>query len=77
MRNEKPVNVYDVNQGDSLPSGSVIGTSLPSDGVTLYSGEGTEIFVWIGEDMYSSGTMILLRFGTENNVSQNISVKLS
>ncbi len=54
--NGVPVNDYGVSSGGSLSTASSTGTSVPSDGLTLKSGEGTTIYVWIGGDLMSSGT---------------------
>ena len=74
--NERPVDEYGLVAGGSLSNGYLIGTSLPFDVVNLQPGESLELYVWIGEDRFSSGTTVLVRIGSVNNVSQNISVKL-
>jgi hypothetical protein len=54
--NGVPVNDYRVSNGGSLSDASSTGTSIPSDGLTLMSGEGAIMYVWIGSDLMSSGT---------------------
>ena len=75
--NERPVDVYGIMAGGSLSDGSLIGTSLSSDGINLQPGENVDVLVWIGDERFSSGTTVLVRMGAVNNVAQNISVKLS
>ncbi|MHA2393522.1 MAG: archaellin/type IV pilin N-terminal domain-containing protein [Promethearchaeota archaeon] len=66
--NSRPVNEYDLAPGDSLSSGTVIGTSLPKSGITLESGETTTQHLWIGSGLFSSGTSIELKIENINNV---------
>ena len=54
--NSVPVNEYGVSGGGSLSNALCTGTSVSSSGLTLMSGEGTIIYVWIGSSLMSSGT---------------------
>jgi flagellin-like protein len=66
--NSKPVNEYDIAPGESLSSGRVIGTSLPKSGIILESGESTTQHLWIGSELFSSGTSIEIKIENINNV---------
>jgi hypothetical protein len=58
--NRELVDEYGVSPGGSLSSKSVIGTSVPVDGVAIGSGSRLSISVWIGSDLISSGNQISL-----------------
>jgi hypothetical protein len=54
------VDEYGLAPRDSLSSKSVIGTSLPADGVVIGSNERFTISVWIGGDLFDIGNQISL-----------------
>ena len=58
--NRELVDEYGVSPGGSLSGKSVIGTSVPVDGVVIGSGSRLSISVWIGSDLFSSGNQISL-----------------
>lgn len=66
--NSKPVNEYGKAPGDSLSSGTVIGTSISKSGIMLESGETTTQYLWIGSELFSSGTSIEIKIENVNNV---------
>jgi hypothetical protein len=75
--NGKPVDVYGLIHGDSLVNGTLIGTSLTEDGVVLTSGESFNAHVWIGDQLFSSGTEIEIHFNDINSVTLKRSVQLT
>ena len=58
--NRELVDEYGVSPGGSLSGESVIGTSVPVDGVVIGSGSRLSISVWIGSDLFSRGNQISL-----------------
>jgi len=56
--NKKIVQEYGLVPGDALTSSSSTGTSLPQEGVLLKPGDRVTIHLWIGRDVFSSGTQI-------------------
>lgn len=58
--NKELVDEYDLAPRDSLSSKSVIGTSLPADGVVIGSNERITINVWVGGDLFGVGNQISL-----------------
>ncbi|MCW4048619.1 MAG: hypothetical protein NWE89_02675 [Candidatus Bathyarchaeota archaeon] len=58
--NKVPIDEYNIPVNGSLSSTTVTGTSIPDSGFSLASGEGTTIYVWIGSDLFSSGTSIVV-----------------
>ena len=74
--NEQEVNVYGLIHGESLMKGFLIGTSMPISGLTLHSGEGVEIYIWIGDELFSAVTNLVVSLNPINNVSQYKTVTL-
>ena len=74
--NGAPVNDYEVSSGGSLSNVLCTGTSMSSSGLTLTSGEGTTIYVWIGSGLMSSGTSCEIRLHSEAGVDYMRLVKL-
>ena len=72
---EKEVDTYGVSIGDSLNDGYEIGTNLPLDGLRLGSGEGADIIVWVGDQLFSSGTTIVIHL-RHNSASTSTFVQL-
>lgn len=66
--NKELVDEYGLAPGDSLSSKSVIGTSLPADGMLIEAGSPLEISVWIGCEFISSGNQISLHIFDPNNL---------
>ena len=75
--NGRIVDVYGLVHGDSLLSGELLGTSLPIDGYKLMNGEGLEIYLWIGDELFSSGTVVVINLNPINNVTLSKSIKLT
>jgi hypothetical protein len=74
--NEQEVNVYGLIHGESLMSGFLTGTSLPLTGMTLKTGEGVEIYIWIGDQLFSAGTNLVVSLNPINNVSQFMTITI-
>ena len=75
--NNQIVDAYGVVVGDTLENGSMVATSLSCEGINLKPGESTEVSVWVGDGLFSSGTMIIISVNTINNVTQYKAIKLS
>jgi len=74
--NGVPVNVYGVSNGGSLPNSLCTGTSISSSGLTLMSGEGATVYVWIGGDLITSGTSCEVKLHSEAGMDYLRLVKL-
>lgn len=74
--NGAPVNDYEVSSGGSLSNDLCTGTSMSSSGLTLTSGEGTIIYVWIGSDLMSSGTSCEVKLHSEAGIDYMRLIKL-
>jgi hypothetical protein len=74
--NGVPVNVYGVSAGGSLPDASCTGTSISSSGLTLTSGEGATVYVWIGSDIMGSGTLCEVKLNSEAGMACMRLIKL-
>ena len=66
--NRELVDEYGLASGGSLSSESVIGTSLPADGMLIEAGSRLEISVWVGSELFSSGNQISLHIFDPNNL---------
>jgi archaellum component FlaG (FlaF/FlaG flagellin family) len=75
--NEKPVDLYGLAHGDTLQDGNLMGTSVPKDGVRLDPGESSNVYVWVGNKLYSSGSRIVIHFNDPNSVTLMKSITLS
>jgi hypothetical protein len=62
--------------GDSLENGSQMGTSLPTEGLRLTSGESENIYIWIGENQYTNDSEIQIRITDPNSRSMIESITL-
>jgi flagellin-like protein len=74
--NDREVDVYGLNTSSSLAHGGLIGTSLPVDGVNLLPSEELVLLIWVGEQLFSSGTTITVDINSVNNVNHMKFVKL-
>ena len=52
------VSEYNVSAGSSLSSPSSVGTSLIESEPGIECGETINFYIWIGEDLFSSGTSV-------------------
>ena len=67
--NDRIIDKYDLTQADNLEDGLMTGTSLPENGVSLASGEGIELFVLVGDELFSPGTAVAVGLNLINNVA--------
>jgi len=74
--NRKPVDVYGLSQGDSLPDRTSTGTSLLREGIIMKPGETTNIQIWIGSSLYGSGSQISVHIVNPNILSYTRNVTL-
>ena len=58
MVNNMLVSEYNITAGGSLSGADSIGTSIPESGLGIESGQTLDVYVWIGEDLLSSGTSV-------------------
>lgn len=74
--NDKEVDMYGLNASSSLSHGGLIGTNLPPDGVNLLTSEELVLYIWLGDQLFSSGTTITVDVNSVNNVNHKKFVKL-
>jgi hypothetical protein len=74
--NDREVDVYGLNSSSSLAHGGFIGTSLPVDGVNLLTSEEFVLYIWVGDQLFSSGTTITVDVNSVNNVNHKKFVQL-
>jgi hypothetical protein len=67
--NDEEVDVYGLNVNSSLANGGLIGTSLSTDGVNLLTSEELKLYIWVGDQLFSSGTSITINVNSVNNVN--------
>jgi hypothetical protein len=72
----KLVDEYGLAPGDSLSSKSVIGTSLPVEGLVIEADSRSYISIWIGSELYSSGNQISIHIFDPNNLEYTRYIKL-
>lgn len=75
--NDEMVDMYGLVHGDSLSSGNCTGTSLPLGGVNLMNGAGLEVYVWVCDKLFSSGTSLVISLNPVNNVVLSKSIELT
>ncbi len=75
--NEVPVDEYGITPGGSLTDASSKGTSIPSTGLNLQSGESSTVYVWIGSDLFSSGTSVSVKLQSISGIGYIKLVQLS
>ena len=74
--NGREVDVYGLVHGDSLPDGRKLGTSVSTEGLLFESGETGNIYVWVGSELFSSGTQVVLHFNDPNSVTSMKTITL-
>lgn len=75
--NEVPVDEYDIQPGEALTDTANTGTSIPSTGLYLESGESATVYLWIGSDLLSSGTSVSIRLQGSSGIGYIKLVKLA
>jgi archaeal type IV pilus assembly protein PilA len=66
--NEVPIDEYGILLGGVLSEASAIGSNMPPDGLNLQSGESTTVYVWVGSDLFSSGTSISVKLQSVSGI---------
>lgn len=74
--NNELINDYDIVSGDSLSDKSSIGTSVTKKGINLRPGESISSYIWIGSDLYSTGTSVNIQILNVNSVEISYNVYL-
>ena len=74
--NKELVDEYGLAPRDSLSSKSVIGTSLPRDGIIIDSNDCMMISIWIGSDLFGSGDEISIHIFNPNTLEYTRYIKL-
>ena len=64
--NGKLVEEMGLIHGELLSSSSVIGVSVPTDGLAIDPKSREVIYVWIGSDLFSSGTQMIIELQKPN-----------
>ena len=62
------VSENNISAGGSLSSPDSIGTTLPSEGMSIESGETVDVYIWIGEDLFSSGTSVSINLHSVSGI---------
>ncbi|MFC1802337.1 hypothetical protein ACFL0D_00025 [Thermoproteota archaeon] len=75
--NEVQVDIYDLVHGGSLPDGNNIGTSVPIEGLHMQPNDTVNIYIWIGNKLFSSGSRVVIHFNDPNSVTLMKSVSLT
>jgi archaellum component FlaG (FlaF/FlaG flagellin family) len=75
--NEKQVDVYGLAHGDTLQDGNLMGTSVSKEGLRLEPGETSNVYVWVGNKLFSSGSRIVIHFNDPKSVTLMKSITLS
>ena len=75
--NGKLVEEFGVCEGGSLSGKSVIATSVPVGGLRLPVGAKETVYLWIGGDVYSSGTVVNIELQRTGQVELRRTITLS
>jgi len=75
--NQKEVNVYGLEHGGTLINGSHVGTSISEAGLRVDPGKSYEIYIWIGDKLFSSGSQIIIQFNDPNSITMMKSITLT
>ena len=71
------VSEYNISEGGSLSDPSRIGTSLLESELGLESGETINFYIWIGEDLFSSGTSVSVNLHSLSGIDYAKLLKLT
>ena len=75
--NEKQVDVYGLVHGDSLLDGNQVGTSISKEGLRVDPGTIYKVYIWIGNELMSSGSQIIIQFNDPNSITLMKSITLT
>lgn len=77
MLNDMLIDEFNISAGGSLTNTNSVGTSLPADGLILRSGESAIFYVWIGSDLFSTGTSVAIRLHSVSGIDYIRQLKLT
>ncbi len=75
--NQKEVDVYGLDHGGTLLDGGHVGTSISEAGLRVDPGKSYEVYIWIGDKMFSSGSQIIIQFNDPNSITMMKSITLT
>ena len=75
--NQKEVDIYGLDHGGTLINGSHVGTSISEQGLRIDPGKNYEVYIWIGDNMFSSGSQIIIQFNDPNSITMMKSITLN
>ena len=75
--NQKEVDVYGLEHGGTLLNGSHIGTSISNEGLRIDPGKNDEVYIWIGDKLFGSGSQIIIQFNDPNSITMMKSITLT
>ena len=75
--NEKQVDIYGLIHGGTLQDGNLMGTSIPKESLRLDPGETSNVYVWVGNKLFSRGSRVVIHFNDPNSVTLMKSITLS
>ena len=64
--NGRLVDEMGLNPGDSLSSSTEMGTDIPPRGVAIPVGQSVQMHVWIGADLFSKNTQVIIELQKPN-----------
>lgn len=74
--NQKEVDVYGLDHGDTLLDAKV-GTSISEEGLRVDLGKNYLVYIWIGNELMSSGSQIIIQFNDPNSITMMKSITLT
>ena len=74
--NQKEVDVYGLDHGDTL-LGAKVGTSISEEGLRVGPGKNNLVYIWIGYELMSSGSQIIIQFNDPNSITMMKSITLT
>ena len=75
--NQNQVDVYGLDHGDTLLDGNHVGTSISEEGLRVDPGKNYTVYIWIGDNLYSSGSQIIIQFNDPNSITMMKSITLT
>ena len=75
--NKEEVDMYGLVHGDVLPDGKKIGTSVPSPSLIVEPSETRTIYVWVGNELFSPGTQVVININDPNSITLMKAVTLT
>ena len=75
--NKEEVDMYGLVHGDVLSDGKKIGVSVPSTSLNVEPSETQTIYIWIGNELFSPGTQVVINFNDPNSLTLMKTVTLT